>query len=358
MTSTGNKKSFGNIVATGALVAAMATAATQANALQRGAPQYPIGVDTLYAADYPAIPGLFLFSYGLHYNIGSIRDGQGRSVFNGYRGSVTGIAFKPTIVWDTTIFGARPVTFIVIPLLNRAARADSVNTFAPAPAPANVPFSNILGGGRSSESRFGLGDMTFAQALNWKFSGGWSLNVGLDVYAPTGDYDKNRFFNIGSANAWTFYPNVAVTWRSPENHHLSLKAMYGFATRNAQTDTDIFTASGQSLARYQSGQHLILEGAAGVGITPTVGLDMTAYTLIQTTPDYQNGVKVQNSYTRSLGLGPQLRINVGPGAIAFRYQREFNVRNGPQGDRFWVQFGVPLYVPGAAQPASPIVTKF
>jgi hypothetical protein len=335
-----------------------ALAATSAHALQRGAPQYPTGVDTLYAADYPPIPGVFMFAYGLHYNIDNIRDGQGRKVFNGFRGNVTGLALKPTIVWDTTIFGARPVTFVVLPFLHRNLSADSVNTFAPpgAPVPPQLPFS-LINNGKNGQQNFGLSDITISQNLNWKLGNGWSVNLGFDIWAPTGDYKKDRFFNVGSTNSWSFYPSLAVTWRSPQNHHLSFKAQYGFSTKNAQTATDAFTNFGQSIANYQSGQHWIFEGAAGIGITENIGLDITGFALIQTTPDKSNGIAIADSKTQKFGLGPQLRINVGPGAIAIKYQKEFDVKNAPQGDRFWIQAGIPLWVPNAPAAAKPVVAK-
>ncbi len=214
----------------------------QVQALQRGTPNYPVGVDSLYAADYPPVPGLFMFAYGLHYSIDRIRDGRGRKVFNGFEGNVTAIAIRPVVVWDTTIFGARPVTFVVLPFLNRDFKADTVNTYAPPPAPATVPFS-AANAGKDSQSNFGLADMTISQNLNWKFDGGWSLNLGIDAWAPTGDYKKNRLFNIGAANSWTFYPSAAVTWRSPDNHHVSFKAQYGFSTKNTQKSADLLGAN-------------------------------------------------------------------------------------------------------------------
>lgn len=322
----------------GAALALMVGVATPAEALQRGMPQYPIGVDMLYAADYPPVTGLFLFGYGLHYTIDNVRDGLGREIFNGFQGTVSGFALKPTYVWDTMFLGARPVTFLVQSFLYRDFSASTVNTFAPSPAPATVPFT-------AGHENFGLGDLNVSQNLNWKLDKGWSVNLGLDVWLPTGDYDKNRFFNVGSANAWTFMPGVAVTWRSPDNHHFSAKAQYAISTKNRQSGPDDFTATGLSLANYRSGQFLAMEGAVGYGVTKEIGLDLTGYAIIQTTPDAQNGADVANSKTQVFGIGPQLRYNIGGGAIAVRYQKEFDVKNAPQGDRFWVQAGIPLWMP-------------
>lgn len=333
---------------------------SEASALPRGAPQYPSGVDTLYAADYPPIPGLFMFGYGLRYEIDNVRDGNGRRTFNGFRGSVTGFALRPLVVWDTTFLGARPISYIVLPFLNTDITARSVNTFAPpgAPVPAQLPYS-ALNGGRNGQSNFGLGDITLSQNLNWKFGKEWSFNAGIDIWAPVGDYNKNRFFNVAATNAWTFYPGAELTWRSEENHHFSFKAQYGFSTRNAQNGPDIFTPNGLSLARYQGGQHVILEGAVGYGVTKAIGVDLTGFALIQTTSDKQFGQNVANSKTQLFGLGPQLRFNVGPGAIAVKWQKEFDARNSPQGNRFWIQAGIPLWIP-ESHPAEkiPLVRKF
>ncbi|WP_199901707.1 transporter, partial [Herbaspirillum sp. B65] len=59
----------------------------------------------------------------------------------------------------------------------------------------------------------------------------------------------------------------------------------------------------------------------------------------------QNGQAVAGNGFRgqAMGIGPQIRWDWTPGsAVTFKYQREFSVRNRPQGDRFWLQVSVPF----------------
>ncbi len=334
-----------------ALVTGLFASSSLSMAEQRGAPQYPVGVDTLYSAALPPVPGLFMFAYGLNYSIGNAKDSSGRNVFNNFDGRVTGLGLRPLYVWDTKVLGARPVSYMVVPILDRSFEASSINTYAPPPTPATVPFSAVNNGSGKS-AKFGVGDMSIAQLLNWHLDGGWAVTAGLEIYMPTGDYDKNRFFNAGASNYFTFYPQVSATWRSPENHHVSMKAQYGMSTRNRQTSAGTL-GGGADLANYQSGNHFTFEGAAGVGLTKEIGLDLTAYALIQTANDSQNGIEIADSKSRVYGIGPQLRFNVGPGAIALKYQREFDAQNASQGNRVWLQAGFPLWVPSMAAGGPP-----
>lgn len=318
---------------------------TEANALQRGAPVYPIGVDTLYTADLPSIPGLFLFDYALNYDINNVKDGHGNNLFGGFNGRVTGDGLRPLYVWDTTVFGARPISYVVVPILNQSFSASTINI----PGGPTVPFS-ALNHGKNSQNITGLGDISIGQLLDWKLSKELSADVGIEVALPTGDYDKNQFFNIASTNYYTFSPNAAITWRSADNNHASLKIQYSMSTQNAQ-NTPGTLAPGIDLAQYHSGDFFAAEYAAGFGLSKEAGLDLVGYALVQTTSDSQYGVNIPNSKTRLFGLGPQFRYNIGPGAVAVKVEHEFAAVNSPQGNRIWIQFGLPLWLQNGPPPA-------
>ncbi|WP_376099839.1 transporter [Roseomonas sp. CCTCC AB2023176] len=295
----------------------------EARSLENGLPAYPIGVETLYPAAFPPVPGLFINFYTLQYSIDNVRDAEGRKVFTRFDGDVTASAVRPFVVWDAEILGARPVTFVTLPVLYR-----HVSAAIDADTPAG-PLTVFQG----SQNRTGFGDVSVAALLAWNRPGGLSYTAGFETFLPTGDYRAREDFNIGVTNTYTFYPQASVTWRPPGNHHASLKLMYGIPLRNGSTD-------------YRSGQHLIAEAAAGVGVTDTVGLDLTGYALVQTTDDNAPGRSFANgNRTRLFGVGPQLRVNVGPGALSVSYQREFGARNAPEGHRFFFRIGLPLYVP-------------
>lgn len=322
---------------------------TPVQALQRGAPSYPIGVDTLYPADLPPISGFFLLTYGLNYDIHNVKDGKGNDLFGGFDGRVTGVGLRPLYVWDTTVLGARPITYAVLPIIDRSFSASTLNI----PGGPTVPFAAV-NLGKTSQNTTGLGDLFIGQVFDWKLGSGVSAFVGFEATLPTGDYDKNRFFNIASTNYYTFTPNAGLTWRSPENHHLSIKLQYSTSTQNRQ-DAPGLLPTGIDLAGYQSGDFVTVEYAAGIGLTKEWGLDLAGFGLVQTTDDKQNGVTIPDSKSRLFGIGPQLRYNFGAGALALKLEHEFGARNSPEGNRFWIQAGFPLWVPGMA--AKPAITK-
>lgn len=314
-----------------ALGLALSVTGREATALETGLPAYPIGVETLYPAAFPPVPGVFINFYALQYSINNVRDAEGRKVFTRFEGDVTAAALRPFVVWDTEILGARPVTFITLPVFYR-----DVSAAVDVPTPAG-PLTVFEGG----QTRTGFGDVSIAGLLSWHRPGGLSWTAGFETFIPTGDYRARQAFNIGVTNTYTFYPQASVTWRPAGNHHASLKLMYGIPLRNESTD-------------YRSGQHIIAEAAVGIGITETIGLDLTGYALFQTTDDDAPGRSFPNgNRTRLYGVGPQLRVNVGPGAFSVSWQREFGARNAPEGDRFFFRIGLPLYVPQPPPTASP-----
>lgn len=316
---------------------------THAYALQRGAPVYPIGVDTLYPADLPQIPGLFLFNYALDYQIDNVKNNKGDNLFGGFSGRVTGLGLRPVFVWDTSIFGARPVTYFVLPIINESFKASSINI----PGGPTVPFGAV-NRGKSLENIAGIGDISIGQILDWSLGRGIYTDVGFEAALPNGNYNENRFFNIASTNYFTFSPNAAITWRSPDNanDHLSLKIQYSVSTKNRQT-TPGQLPPGIDLANYQSGDFVTAEYAAGIGITKNLGLDLVGFALLQTTDDKQNGATLPGNSSKLFAIGPQIRYNIGPGAVAFKVEHEFGAQNSPEGNRIWLQIGFPLWIPKA-----------
>lgn len=291
--------------------------ATPAGALE-GLPAYPAGVGTLYDAAYPKQPGLYAYTYNIYYSADSFKDTDGNEKFESFDFDLGASAIRPIVVWDTRILGARPVSWAV----------TSVHYFdgsGSVLAPASGGGVQEVGFGND---RFGIGDTSIAQVLNWRLEN-WSIAAGLEIYTPTGEFDEDDSFNVGT-NVFTFYPQVSATYRDADNNHVGAKLYYGISTENPDTN-------------YQSGDHLILEGAAGIGITDRIGLDLTGFALLQTSDDEAPGTTLPDGgRSRLFGVGPQLRYNVGGGAISVKGQYEFGARNSPEGVRVWLQFGVPI----------------
>jgi hypothetical protein len=78
---------------------------------------------------------------------------------------------------------------------------------------------------------------------------------------------------------------------------------------------------------------------------PHVFFGIQGFYITQFTDDQINNLTVGPDGFRleKIGLGPQVIYYFSPKAgIAAKYQREFETENGPEGDRFWIQFVTPI----------------
>ena len=65
-------------------------------------------------------------------------------------------------------------------------------------------------------------------------------------------------------------------------------------------------------------------------------------------PSRPNGVTFGEGYCgRDSALGPQVRCHLGPTALILKYQKDTLVQNGPYGNAFWFEVGVPVGDPHA-----------
>lgn len=297
--------------------------APAANALEQ-LPQYPIGVGTVYDAFFSPDPGLMLYLYSLNLTFPTVRDGSGNFPIglSHFNLAANAEAVRPIYVWDTYFLGARPITWLSLPV----AYFNGEIGLQPPAAPAGTSTGN---------SNWMLGDMSVAQGLSWHFGPDWAAQVSLEVFLPSGPYSTSRTFNFG-ANITTFYPNAGVTyWNHGTNDTFSLKIQDLISTENPAT-------------HYQNGNAIELEGGAGIGLgrfglNEHLGLDVVGLALMQTESDTSNGVTVQDSKSQLFAIGPQLRYNFEHGGLALKWQHEFDARNLPQGERFWAQAALPLF---------------
>jgi hypothetical protein len=294
-----------------------------ASALETGAVQYPVGAETVMPARYPAIPGLFLYSYTLDYSANKFADAFGRNQFDTFSANFAAQAFKIVNVWDTEIFGARPISFVVLPIAHLDASASLT-----LPLPGGPKL-------RLSGNPSGLGDMAIAPiALNWQ-SKQWAFYVGTSMFAPTGSYNPNQPFNLGQ-NHWAFQFDTSITWNPNPQWQAGGKLTYGISTENPDT-------------HYTNGNYLVAEGSVGYNVNESWGIDLNGTALIQTTDDRAPALATGNR-AQVYSIGPQFRWKLGnAGAIVAKWQHEFMARNTTEGDRYWLQFVTPLYV--LAKPA-------
>lgn len=279
------------LAVTAALAVAAPARATEAVA------QYPDGAEGIMAGAVPP-PGTYFLNYLTHYTAHRVNDGDGDQLPVNFRLNATAEVARLLYVSEYRILGGNWGAHILVPVVNLDYDLG--------------PFS---------VRQFGLGDITVDPfILSWHWPN-FHLVTALDIYLPTGRYDRTKPLNIG-ANHWGFEPVVAGTYLSDSGFEASAKLMYAFNTRN--TDTDY--RSGQAFhTDFFTGQHW---GAwtAGLG----------GYWFKQTTGDRRGGTDIGNR-GQAFALGPALQYDFGGISLIGKWQHEFVSENRPQGDKLWVK---------------------
>jgi hypothetical protein len=169
----------------------------------------------------------------------------------------------------------------------------------------------------------GNGDIIFSPLiLGWHFSPELHAVFALDVWAPTGNYDKNNpATQILSKNHWTVEPVLAVSYLK-EGFDISAKLMYDFNTKNDDTNTD-------------PGQEFHMDWALGYGLKNGLSGGLVGYNYWQITDDEVNGVaqKDQKSEVGGIGVGIKYWPKMGPFSMTLKQYWEYgpkNIATGPQ----------------------------
>jgi hypothetical protein len=155
---------------------------------------------------------------------------------------------------------------------------------------------------------------------------------GLDIYVPSGHYNPHDLVNIG-LNYTTFMPNGGITWFASKRLQLSLFSSVQVNTTNQAT-------------HYHSGASLDFDWDIDYNPFPRVPqlfFGVQGYAFQQFEDDTVKGMTFeQGNEGRALGIGPQIRYDFKGGGVALKYQHEFAVENRGKGERFWLQFAIPL----------------
>lgn len=277
----------------------VATTGGNVFATEGGGGAYPNGAEDFMAGAVPP-PGTYFLDYLTYYKADKFKDGSGNSSPFNLKATVN--VFRLLHVTNYKILGGFWGMHIFVPIAN---------------VDVTVP-------GRS-QSKTGLGDIIvdpFILSWHWK---NFHLVTGLDIYIPTGEYDKNNLANLGR-NYWTFEPLVGFTFLSDSGFEVSSKFMYDFNTKNDDTE-------------YKSGQefHFDYTIAQKFG-NFSVGLG--GYYYKQMTNDKLNGVKVDPDGFKGqvFAFGPQVKYDYKNMSFILKYQTETSVENRPEGDKFWFKF--------------------
>jgi hypothetical protein len=176
----------------------------------------------------------------------------------------------------------------------------------------------------ASDDKFSIGDIIVDPfILSWH-SKNWHLATGVDIYIPTGDFNKHDLANVGR-NYWTFEPIFAFTYVSDGGFEVSSKFMYDFNTENDDTD-------------YKSGQEFHFDYLVGYKFD-SWGIGLSGYYYKQITDDEINGHEVPGGFKGQVfAIGPSIKYDYKNMTFNIKYQKEMSVENKPEGDKFWLKF--------------------
>ncbi|GAM07957.1 hypothetical protein OR1_00226 [Geobacter sp. OR-1] len=277
---------------------------TGAMATEGGGGAYPNGAEDFMAGAVPP-PGTYFLDYFNWYSADRLNNNDGKSSNPDFKLNVTANVFRFLHVTDKTVLGANWGMQMFVPILN-------------------VDATVTTPGGKISQSKFGLGDIIIDPViLSWHFSKNLHAVFGLDIFLPTGDYDKTRIVNPGR-NYYTFEPIIGATYVCDKGYELSGKFMYDMNTKNSATN-------------YESGNEFHVDYTFAKHIGPW-SLGAGGYYYQQVTDDELNGNKIDNSRGYALAIGPQAKYDYKNMSLDLKYQFEVETANRPQGNSLWAKF--------------------
>lgn len=275
---------------------------SNSNAAENGGSAYPDGTESFMAGAMPP-PGTYAVAYNQVYRADKFKNDH--PVFNDFKLDTWATVLRGVYVSDQKILGA----------------SWGMHAFA---VTANADIT--VGGGQ--DNRRGFGDLIIDPFLLGWHVGNWHVATGLDIYIPVGSYKKEHLANIGR-NYVTLQPIISTTYLNQDGHEVSSKWMYDYNFENKDTD-------------YKTGQALHVDYLVGKHFGPWA-IGIGGYVYQQTTGDSGQGASLGDFKARALSVGPQLRYQALNGvSIAAKYQKEFEVKNRPEGEKFAIDVSFPF----------------
>lgn len=294
--------------------AAIATTGSTVFATEGGGSAYPNGAENYYLGAMPP-PGFYTIEYLVNYRADKLYDNNGNRIPVDFNVDVAAAATDVVWVTDQKVFGGQLAFYSIIPLIKQT-----------------VNFNG------TSQTKSGLGDITFVSILGYHPSVKLHYIFALDFHAPTAAYNKNDVNPGLGRNYWTVEPAFAFSYIQSHGVNGDLRVMYDFNGRNKDTS-------------YRSGQELHADfslgwgfgNALGYGIGNRIVAGVGGYVYRQTTDDNFGGVTVQSNRGKSMAIGPSVKYDSGRGFfITVKYQKEFNVANRAKGDGVYIKMLIPF----------------
>jgi len=292
-----------------ATVCLTAVAGKTVQATEGGGGAYPNGAEDFMSGAVPP-PGTYFINYFDYYSADKFANNDGNGAIPGFKLKVTADVLRFIHVTDKQVLGGFWGFHAFVPFMN-----------------VDVKTSTPLG----NDSKAGLGDIIVDPfILSWHGKN-WHAATGIDIYIPTGSYDKNDLANVGR-NYWTFEPIIAGTFLTDNGFEASAKLMYDINTRN--NDASLLT---QGAKTYLSGQEFHLDYTLAKKIAD-FNLGLAGYYYQQVTNDEADGEKVNDFKGRVVSFGPALKYDYKNMAFSLKYQLETAAKNRPEGNNLWFKF--------------------
>jgi hypothetical protein len=299
------------------LAGAFAGVSTAALA-KEGGDQSTNGAESWAAGALPP-PGNYFLNYAGYWS-GDLRNASGNKVDfgNGQRATLNATydALRWVHVTDSKLLGGDYAFHVIVPVVN-------------------LSISHPAFGGR--DSKFGVGDIVIDPLVLGWHRGDLHTTFGLDIFVPTGSYDKkDPRVSIGS-NYWSFEPVLAFSWLPASGWEASAKVMYNIKTKNNDTD-------------YQSGDELHVDWLVGRTVG-SWGFGVAGYYLKQTTDDKVDGTRIAavpdvwsaGRRGQVFAYGPSVKYTTaGHVSLIGQWAHETNVENRFGGDKFLFKAIVPF----------------
>jgi len=286
-----------------ACAAILAGWAGRAAATESGGGAYANGAEGFMTGALPP-PGNYFINYLTYYAADRINDGSGNELIPGFDLNVTANVLRFVHVTNKKVLGGSWALHAFVPVLNVDVKVPGL-----------------------SDDDFGLGDIIVDPFIVGWHTKNFHCVAGLDCYVPTGSYDSTRLANLGR-NYWTFEPIFAFTRISDGGFGISGKFMYDLNTENRDID-------------YTSGQEFHFDYAVGQHVGPWI-LGVGGYYYQQMTDDDGAAAPPNGFKGRAIAVGPQVSYSRGPKSFVFVYQHELEVKNRPEGGKFWFKFVTPF----------------
>lgn len=288
--------------------------------MEGGRSANPGGADDWPDCLTPPPGGLYWLLYSGNFWSDRFNDGHGRRAVPKFSSNFTLAASRIGYMSKKKIFGADLGASVIIPFARVQAKIETPQ-------------------GRQSETRTGLYDIVLGPyVLGWHGKN-WHALQTLQIYVPTGSYDKDRLVNL-SNNYWTIEPVFAFAYFGDNGFDATAKFKYDINTKNM--DSRIITPSGPKDVNYLSGQALDIDYAIGQRFK-NFRIGVTGNLYKQITDDEVDGDKIRNK-SQSFSVGPAITYEYKYLFFELKFQKDFWVRNRPVMDKLWFKFAMPLAV--------------